>query len=281
MKKELDVLRGDLAKYRPQFEVLLKSSGIPTDRFIQATVVAAMKNPEIMRCDKSSVFLAIFESARMGILPDGQRGAIVAFNSKHNVRKVASFFPMVRGIVELLLKDNSVQSIYPEVVYKGENFTFRIDSREKDGLLLTHERDFFSSTTRKDEDIVGAYCLAKLSDGSSKAIAIGMDIINRARRHAKKDTFWKTHFDEMCKKTAIHRISKTMNLDPSGHFEKVRANIEAGFSDPSVAIGPPVQEEIALDDFAKTLDDRPTKEMVEEITWDDGSAEEIEKEVGV
>ncbi len=109
---------------------------------------------------------------------------------------------------------NKMLIVYPEtlidlqLVYKGDTFT---TSKESGKVNYVHT--IANPFNQKDSDIIGGYCVVKNKRGEFLTTMSPADI-DKHRKIARTDTFWKKWFKEMCLKTII---KKAMRI----HFEDV------------------------------------------------------------
>ena len=109
---------------------------------------------------------------------------------------------------------NKLLLAYPEsifdddLVYKSDVF----DSR-KDAGKVNYSHEIINPFSRKDDDIIGGYCVIKNKRGEFITL-LGSADLAKHRLVAKTDSFWKKWFPEMCRKTIIKKACKR-------HFDDV------------------------------------------------------------
>ncbi|WP_220747287.1 MULTISPECIES: RecT family recombinase [Jannaschia] len=178
-------------------------SNVSFDAFRNAAIVAVTDNPRILSCKPESIFKALRRLAAAGLVPDGQEAAIVPYGSD------ATALPMVRGLIKTARNSGEVVSLWSEVVYETETFTLRVDAGER---VFDHDMDPF----KREGNIVGAYAVAKLKDGTIEMEPMGRDEIEKRRRasanqrSADPTGVWKDWYPEMCRKTVIRALCKRL-----------------------------------------------------------------------
>lgn len=114
---------------------------------------------------------------------------------------------------------NKMLIAYPEskidmnVVYEGEDFSA---SKENGTIIYSHK--IGNPFNRKQENIVGAYCIIKNKRGEFLT-TLNIDDINKHRKVAKTDYIWRSWFVEMALKTIIKKACKL-------HFADIYLKIE-------------------------------------------------------
>ncbi len=127
-----------------------------------------------------------------------------------------------KGLVHLSVDSGSVFFAQAEIVYEKDKFVLRGRGQEP-----IHERNPFA----KDRgEIIGAYCVAKLSNGDFLVEVMSLDeiLVIRDKTQAykafksgkAKSAIWDTDFAEMAKKTIIRRASKSWPMSNAGRVEK-------------------------------------------------------------
>lgn len=201
-------------------------SGVTMDQFRDTFIMAANHNRDIFKCDLGSLQNALVASAKAGLVPDNQLGALVPFKEKRKGRNgekdtwidKVQFIVMVKGYVKLFKERCGVHEMAVQVVYAKDRFKYI----EGDNPLFEHEPDIFA----KDRgERVGVYAQFRDKDGNimHREILRAVDV-EAARSVSKmKDSGpWANFTDEMWKKTAIRRASKYLPMP-----DEVRRIIEA------------------------------------------------------
>jgi hypothetical protein len=101
----------------------------------------------------------------------------------------------------------------PGLVYEGDEFTF-----VKDSGKVTYTHKIANPFSRKDNAIIGAYCVIKNSRGDFITL-LTKDDLEKHRKCAKTDYIWRNWFAEMCLKTVVKKGCKQ-------HFKDVYRVIE-------------------------------------------------------
>lgn len=206
MSTEVAVIRQALEKMTPQFKMALPAH-VSTERFVRILMTAVSEKPQLLECDRASLYGAAMRAAQDGLLPDGREGAIVPAKGK------ATWRPMVAGVMKKVRNSGEVSSWSVQVVKENDAFDYELGDNEH----IMHK------PARTDRGAtVGAYSIVNLKDGEKSREYMGIDEINGIRDRSdgykyavakgSKDTPWLTDPDEMAKKTVVRRHSKRLPM---------------------------------------------------------------------
>lgn len=201
-------------QHREMQEVIRKTlpPGCSQERFTQAVVAALKHRPDVVAdCDRNSVYNAIVEAAKDGLLPDGRHGALTVFNTKVGDKwiKKCQFLIMPEGIIDKLAALGI--TVYAASVYAGEKIRIWND---ENGQHIEHEPATFGERGER----IGAYACAKIQkSGVCYVEAMNMEDLQAPRKVTKsKDKNgnlvgpWVDFPDRMEQKTCLHRVCKRL-----------------------------------------------------------------------
>lgn len=200
----IEEIRGTMQKMAPQFQMVLPQHVTP-ERFIRVIITAVQTNPQLLECDRPSLYAAAMRSATDGLICDGREAAIVPFRVKGQLK--ASYMPMVAGILKKVRNSSELQSIHPDVVYDNDEFSHWID---EDGPHLKHVPNF-TAESRGEPKLV--YTVARVLNSGVYIEVMSRSEVEAVRNVSRaKDTGpWSGDFAlEMWKKTCIRRIAKRL-----------------------------------------------------------------------
>ncbi|HWQ01344.1 MAG TPA: RecT family recombinase [Gaiellaceae bacterium] len=173
--------------------------GVALARFDQAFATAMLKDPALKDADRTSLFLALVESARRGLAPDGRQAAIVVFGGK------ATFLPMIGGVRDTLAEYGWM--LKASVVYANERFEI-----DEAAARVTHKRALADRG-----DVIGAYAIASHRDGRQR-MATWMSLADihevRDKMGVAKNPAWVKWPNAMAEKTVAHRLADDVPLAP-------------------------------------------------------------------
>lgn len=182
-------------------------------RMKNAAIVAVTKDPELLLADRQSFMGAIRMCAQHGVIPDGNEATLQVYNTKVKVNgqevwvKKVTYLPMIRGIVNRVMRSGKIRLFYAEVVYADENF--KIDQSQGD-RRPGHEFD--PMRRGADRDIIGAYSVAVYDDGTTDCEPMPRAEIEKVKASAKTKNVWDGWFSEKAKVAVMKRHSKRLPL---------------------------------------------------------------------
>jgi phage RecT family recombinase len=195
--------------HREMQEVIRKTlpSSVSQERFTQAVVAAIKHRPEVfLECDRNSVYNAVVEAARDGLVPDGRQGALVPFRPKGGGAARCQFLIMPEGIIDKLAASGI--TCYAASVYEGERFRLWNDDT---GQHVEHEPGVFGARGLR----IGAFACARTKNGATYVEAMNMDDIARvmAKSNSKGKNGglvgpWVDWPERMEQKSCLHRVAK-------------------------------------------------------------------------
>lgn len=195
-------------------------STITFDQFKNCLLAACGKDPKLLAADRPSLLLACINAAADGLLPNGKEAALVIFNKKSRDGQLTAFvqyMPMREGIVKKILNSGSASTIETEVVYEKDFFEC------EHGLVpkLQHRQSWDIDRG----EVVCAYALAVMKDGSKQFSAMHRDDLHRHRACSKswsdanseknkynKSSIWDDWYPEMCRKTVLRKLAGELHL---------------------------------------------------------------------
>lgn len=187
-------------------------SNVSMDAFRNAAIVAVQDNPTILTCNPESVFKAIRKLAGAGLVPDGQEAAIVPFKGQ------AQAMPMVRGLRKIARNSGEIASLWDEVVYEGEILTITVDDGERRFQHKQADGSPLDALTRGG-DVVGAYAVAKLKDGTVEFLSMNKKAIEKRRMasasqrgKSNPDGVWRDWYEEMARKTVVRGLCNKLPM---------------------------------------------------------------------
>lgn len=202
-RSPLAAFKNNLTRMKDAGELDMLPANVTWEAFRNAAVVAVTDNPGILRCDQQSLFRSLRRLAAQGLVPDGREAAIVDFGGK------AQAMPMVFGLIKTARNSGEVVSIWAEVVHEGEELHLWIEDGER---RFKHEYD----PLRRSGEIVGAYAVAKLRDGTIEFEALGRAEIEKRRKVSRTQKgdqpsgVWLQWYAEMAKKTVLRALCKRL-----------------------------------------------------------------------
>ena len=193
--------RSELMAMTPEFANALPSH-IKPEKFQRVLLTVVQLQPDLLSCDRRSLFAACLKCAADGLIPDGREAALVKYSN------AVQYMPMLTGIQKRVRNSGDIASIQAHVIYEHDEFIWQ---QGVDASVL-HKPKFPGDRGKP----IGAYAVAKFKDGSDPQVEV-MDLaqIERVRKVSKASGNgpWVQWWDEMARKTVFRRLSKWLPLD--------------------------------------------------------------------
>jgi len=166
------------------------------NKFISVAKLTLNKNPRLLQADKTSLMQTFMKAAQDGLFLDGKEAAAVLYGNQVN------YLPMVEGVIKLMHNSGLIKTISAEVVYENDCFEYELGSNPhvKHIPLLVGDRG----------NRICVYCYVQTSNDGEYIEIMNMAEIEQCKQVAKTQSVWSKWFDQMAKKTVIHRIAKRL-----------------------------------------------------------------------
>jgi recombination protein RecT len=192
-----DAWRNQIQSMEPQFRRALPEH-VPAERFVRATETAIMRDPELLSCDRKSLFQAVMQCAETGLMPNGRDAALVRF------KRQVQFIPMIGGILRLMRNTGEVQTLIAEIVCENDEFFYRLGDDPK----IEH-----TPAMGDRGKVTCAYAVLKTKDGGVYREVMSRSEIDKVQRCSKAESGpWKSWYNEMARKTVLRRLAKKCPL---------------------------------------------------------------------
>jgi recombination protein RecT len=210
MANEISIIqrvRGELDKREADFRALLPSH-IPPGQFIRTAQTAMILNEDLQSCTVKSLVIACTKAAESGISPDGEEGALVAYNVKVSKKgepdrweKQAKFMPMVRGIRKQVQQSGVCKDWKVRIVRAADVF----EHLDGDVESITHK-----PSHDDDSPITHVYSIAYLDNGELSRHVMSIKAVEKVRRKSRSPDKgpWVDWYPEMVEKTCLKRHAK-------------------------------------------------------------------------
>lgn len=177
------------------------ASDVDPDKFAAAVTTALAMNPEIVRkCSAESIKTACIKAAYDGLRPDGKEGALVAYGAE------AQWMPMVYGIRKKAKEHDGI-IIRARAVFEKDKFLWSLGDDEK----IEHEP---APPAVDPGAVVASYAIFMKGDEILHREVMRLVDINKVRSASKapNSPAWVKWFDEMARKAAVNRGSKSVPM---------------------------------------------------------------------
>jgi len=228
-------LTDPILKFRKEWEIFspeikaVLPAHVNLDAFKRVVITAVQNNRELLSADKKTFFSACLECAKQGLLPDGKEGALVSFGGEGKEVKTVSFMPMVEGIIKQIWRSDKIKYLSANAVYENDEFDYCLGDAEH----IVHK----PAMSNRGE-VIAAYAIVKnLKDEYIRTVLTKEEIEKLHKCSRTKDKFfWNNWYDQMAIKSAIHRLSK--KLDLSVEWELIEDLKEIPYSQPPKLAAP-------------------------------------------
>ena len=196
------------------------------------------------------------DSAKDGLYLDGKEASAVLYGNQ------IKYIPMVEGVIKVLHNSGLIKTICAEVVYENDLFDYELGTNQH----ITH-KPLITGDRGKP---VCVYAIAVTSNDGQYIEIMNMGEIEKCRAVSKGSSSphspWVKWFDQMAKKTVIHRIAKRLPKNDAIN-SVVRIDDETSFKEPvNVTPNPDKQ-------------DNPLGKLKEVMSMDDAEVEQAKQEI--
>ena len=207
VKKPNDIrnyIQSDVVK--KQIAMVLPKHLTP-DVMARVVCTAILKTPRLAECRIESLLQSIMLLSQFGMLPDGRSAHLIPyFNTKASCYDCQAIIDWKGKVARAT--ENGVENIAADVVCHNDKFTWKMTP---DGLQFDHEIDFRNPDRGA---MFAAYCVWRHAGKFSGCIMSKPEIDGIRKRSKSPDKGpWQTDFNEMAKKSVVHRASKLWPLD--------------------------------------------------------------------
>ena len=191
----LVAMQGTLEKMADKFKEALPKT-MDEWKFISVAKLTLNKNPKLVQADRNSLMQTFMKAAQDGLYLDGREAAAVLYGTQGN------YLPMVEGVIKLMHNSGLIKTISAEVVYENDCFEYELGSKPfvKHIPLLVGDRG----------NRICVYCHVQTANDGDFVEILNMEEVEKCKQVAKTQAVWSKWYDQMAKKTAIHRIAKRL-----------------------------------------------------------------------
>ena len=195
----LVAMQGTLEKMADKFREALPPT-MDESKFISVLKLTLNKNPKLLQADKNSLLQTFMSAAKDGLYLDGREAAAVQYGQS------VQYIPMVEGMIKVLHNSGLIKTISAEVVYENDLFDYELGTKPQ----LTHKPLIVGDRGKP----ICVYAIAITTNGGEYMELMNMQEIEKCRAVSKASSSphspWVKWFDQMAKKTVMHRIAKRL-----------------------------------------------------------------------
>ena len=196
MQQYITSMKGEIEKALPKV--------ITPERFTRMTLTALSVNPKLASCTRNSFLGAMMNAAQLGLEPNTPLGQAYLIPYKNKGVDEVQFQIGYKGLIDLAYRSGEIEVVQAQVVYENDEFECEYGLEPK----LSHK------PADKDRgEPIKVYAMFRTKSGG-----FGFEVmsIEDVKKHAQKYSQsysssyspWKTHFEEMAKKTVLKRVLK-------------------------------------------------------------------------
>ena len=182
-------------------------SGFSKRRFIQNAVSLLNEKPDLAEAGKAQLLAGLMKGASLGLDFYNKQCYLIPRKDKNGFLHL-DFQLDYKGCTTLCKKYSirPLLDIQANVVREGDDFQLKISGNDQE---VIHTSNPFMK-----KPVIGAYAIAYFKDGGKMVETMTLDEINMARSKSKtRGQVWSEWFNEMAKKTVIHRLAKHIDID--------------------------------------------------------------------
>jgi recombination protein RecT len=177
---------------------------ITAERFGRVVLTAIQQTPELLDCERRSLWNAAMRAANDGLLPDGRLGAIVIYKDRKRSIKQCQWLPMIAGLRQKVRNSGEIADWSAHVVHERDVWEYQ----EGDNPHIFHK------PVRGDRGaIVAAYSIARFRTGEVSREWMWIEELDKARAVSRAEHGpWQDWPEEMYRKTVARRHAKVLPM---------------------------------------------------------------------
>jgi recombination protein RecT len=199
--------KNQFSKYIPAISKILPTH-MSLDRFQRVATLSILNDPNLLNCDIRSLCGAIAESAILGL--EVGNGLNHAYLIPYG--KTVQFMPSYKGYIEVSSRSGKTKFIKAHCVYKDDVFEYSLGFEES----LIHKPSI--TVDRCEDNIVGVYSLAELTDGTRYIEYMSKSQIDKiksaSKTISKPASPWNKYYGQMARKSVIRRMFNYIPITP-------------------------------------------------------------------
>ena len=197
------------------------------------------------KCSRESIANSLLNMAIQGLSPAKKQCYFVPYGQNLSMQR--SYF----GTQKVVKTLTNVDDIWATIIYEGDEFEIEIEGgRER---IAKHTTSFLN----RDNDIIGAYCIIKKSDGEEVLTVMTRKEIEASWSQSKNKSVQNKFPQEMAKRTVINRAAKAFintSDDSDALIQAVNDTTEEEFEN---------DQERAVRDVTETVEREANQVLIE------------------
>ena len=197
------------------------------------------------KCSRNSIANSLLNMAIQGLSPAKKQCYFIPYGQNLSMQR--SYF----GTQKVVKSLTNVEDIWATIIYEGDEFEIEIEGgRER---ISKHTTSFLN----RDNDIIGAYCIIKKSDGEEVLTVMTRKEIEASWSQSKNKSVQNKFPQEMAKRTVINRAAKAFintSDDSDALIQAVNDTTEEEFEN---------DQERAVRDVTETVEREANQVLIE------------------
>lgn len=197
------------------------------------------------KCSRESIANSLLNMAIQGLSPAKKQCYFVPYGQNLSMQR--SYF----GTQKVVKSLTNVEDIWATIIYEGDEFEIEIEGgRER---IAKHTTSFLN----RDNDIIGAYCIIRKSDGEEVLTVMTRKEIEASWSQSKNKSVQNKFPQEMAKRTVINRAAKAFintSDDSDALIQAVNDTTEEEFEN---------DQERAVRDVTETVEREANQVLIE------------------
>lgn len=197
------------------------------------------------KCSRESIANSLLNMAIQGLSPAKKQCYFVPYGQNLSMQR--SYF----GTQKVVKSLTNVEDIWATIIYEGDEFEIEIKGgRER---IAKHTTSFLN----RDNDIIGAYCIIKKTDGEEVLTVMTRKEIEASWSQSKNKSVQNKFPQEMAKRTVINRAAKAFintSDDSDALIQAVNDTTEEEFEN---------DQERAVRDVTETVEREANQVLIE------------------
>lgn len=205
---ELKHFEKSLNKYQLTLDKIIQNkNGLNTQMFIEKTINAIKKEPDLLKCTEESLIGSVMYFAEIGLPFNSPEG--YGFISIEMIDGILEAKPIIgyKGLIEIAYRNPNLKSIRIQAVYEGDDFDFQYGTNE----YLHHKPDFFNANPSRK--LLGVYATATIEGIAPLFVVVHKVELDKLQKLSKPNSAKMKEFDVfnvMQSKVAIKLLFKML-----------------------------------------------------------------------
>lgn len=199
--KENPTMKDLVEKQLPAIERQL-GGAMNSDAFVRAVLSEIAKQPKLMTADPSTVLGGVMLAAQLRLEIGSGLGEFYLTPRKERGRDICLPVIGFQGLVKLALRSEFVTNVQAFLVRSGDQFTYGANAER--GMFY----DWQPLDFEEAREWVGVVATARMKTGGTTWVYLTRGQVESRRPAYWESTPWKSHPEEMAKKTAVRALAK-------------------------------------------------------------------------